>query len=257
MVVSWVTNGVRIGRPRGVWSVPGRERGGVPGRMASASTAACQADLDRGGQRGCPWNVGSVHGHRGLGRPRGAVLQPTSRIPPHGCAVRTSDGRQGFAAAARPVRTGEVFSLDLPLDGAPLAAAPHGRPPLRHRARMHNEVRPRPGHDHVVVNDDIVELAMRDRRTGMHSPIGRNRTRRRCRVLRWRPARQTFPGFGARTLGIGLLGGAVVTRGVLLDLVQHKHGRGAAFLDHEVVVDRGLIESCVEEHRLRLEPGDE
>ena len=133
------------------------------------------------------------------------------------------------AAAARLVRTGEVFSLDLPLDGPPLVAAPAGRPALQHRARMHNEVRPRPGHGHVVVNDDVVELAMQgSSHWDALAHWGAIEPGDDAVFFGGATLDETFPAFGASTLGIGLLGGAVVTRGVLLDLVQHVHGREAA-----------------------------
>jgi kynurenine formamidase len=160
-------------------------------------------------------------------------------------------------AAVALVRAGQVFSLDLPLDSAPLAPPPAGRPALVHRARMHNEVRPRGGDGYVVVNDDVIEVSMQGSshwdalahwggiEPGSDSVFYGGAT-----------MTETFPEFGAKTLGIGLLGGAVVARGVLIDVVAHVHGPDAAYLADDIIIDRSLIEEITAAQSTPLQPGD-
>src|SRR5215470_16733719 len=121
-------------------------------------------------------------------------------------------------AALATVKRGDVISLNLPLDGPPLVNSPAGRPPLQRKVRMHNQIRPRRDGSFVVVNDDIVEIAMQA-------------TSHWDALAHWGAIEpgddsvyfggagldETFPEFGAKTLGIDQLAGGVVTRGVLLD----------------------------------------
>ncbi|MGO2750619.1 MAG: cyclase family protein [Pseudoclavibacter sp.] len=161
------------------------------------------------------------------------------------------------AEAAALVRTGETFSLDLPLDAEPLVGPPHGRPGLVHKARMHNEVRPRGEDGYVVVNDDVIELAMQG--TSHWDALahwGGIESGDDAVFYGGVDMTETFPEFGAKTLGIGLLGGAIVTRGVLVDVVAHVHGGEASYLADEVVIDRTLVEEILEAQGVTLRGGD-
>jgi kynurenine formamidase len=160
-------------------------------------------------------------------------------------------------AAVSRVRTGQVFSLDLPLDAPPLAPPPAGRPGLVHRARMHNEVRPRGEDGYIVVNDDVIEVAMQG--TSHWDALahwGGIEGGDEAVFYGGATMTETFPEFGAKTLGMGLLGGAVVTRGILLDVVGHVHGPDAPYLADDVVIDRALVEDVLAAESIRLEPGD-
>lgn len=164
---------------------------------------------------------------------------------------------QKAAQAAALVRTGETFSLDLPLDTEPLVGPPLGRPGLVHHARMHNEVRPRGDEGYVVVNDDVIELSMQG--TSHWDALAHwGAIEKDDDAVFYGGANltETFPGFGAKTLGMGLLGGAVVTRGVLLDVVAHVHGPDATVLDDDVTIDSALIEAILEAQKVAIGPGD-
>ena len=155
------------------------------------------------------------------------------------------------------VRTGEIIPLNRPLDGPPLTDAPGGRPPLRHEARMHNQVRPRSDGSQVVVNDDVVTLAMQATshwdalaHWGAIEPTddhvfhgGRTMT-------------ETYPEFGAKTLGIGLISDGVITRGLLLDMVGFLAGPDAAYLPDGRDVTRADVEAYLGHHGVEPAPGD-
>ena len=155
------------------------------------------------------------------------------------------------------VRTGEIVSLNRDLAGPPLVEPPLGRPPLRHEVRMHNQVRPRADGSHVVVNDDVVTLAMQGSshwdalaHWGAIEPSDDHV------YFGGRPMTETFPEFGAKNLGIDLIAGGVVTRGVLLDMVAFLAGPDAQFLPDGRDVTRTDVEAYLDHHQLALAPGD-
>jgi hypothetical protein len=155
------------------------------------------------------------------------------------------------------VRAGQVISLDLPIDAPPLVPEPHGRPAARHKTRMHNQVRSRSDGTYVVVNDDVVEFA----------PQGSSHW---DALAHWGaieadcdgvfaggvPYGETYPEFGAKTLGIDALADGVVTRGVLLDLVTTLAPAGAAFLPDDGHVGADGIRVCLDRQGLTLARGD-
>lgn len=160
-------------------------------------------------------------------------------------------------AAIALVRTGEIYNLDLPLDSPPLVPPPLGRPGLEHVARMHNETRPRGDDGYVVVNDDVVRLGMQA--TSHWDALahwGAIEPDHEGVFFGGRGLEETFPQFGAATLGMGVLGGGVVTRGVMLDLVGFVHGSEARWVDPAIALDRALIEGCLADHGVELHPGD-
>ena len=160
-------------------------------------------------------------------------------------------------AATSLIRTGHVISLDLPVDAPPVAPEPRGRPALRHKARMHNQVRSRTDGSYVVVNDDLVEFA----------PQGSSHWDALAHWGAIEPGNdavfaggarydETYPQFGAKTLGIDALADGIVTRGVLLDLVGLFAAPGAPFLPEESNLGADEIRACLEHYQLTLEPGD-
>ena len=103
---------------------------------------------------------------------------------------------------------------------------------------MHNQVRPRDDGSYVVVNDDVIEIAMQG-------------STHRDALAHWGAIEpdvpgvyfggaglnETFPEFGAETLGIDQLAAGVVTRGVLLDFVREIDGSHALFLGMDTTLD--------------------
>jgi kynurenine formamidase len=155
------------------------------------------------------------------------------------------------------VQRGDVISLNLPLDGPPLVDSPLGRPALKRTARMHNQIRPRGDGSYVVVNDDVIEIAMQG---STHWDA----------LAHWGAIEpdvpgvyfggaglsETFPEFGAKTLGIDQLAAGVVTRGVLLDFVREIDGPRALFLDDGHNIGLAQVKSCLQRQNVQLAAGD-
>ena len=155
-------------------------------------------------------------------------------------------------AALALVRSGTVLPLNLPLDSPTV-----GRPNLVHHARMHNETRPLPDGRFNVVNDDTVDLALQSHThwdalahwgviepgdTGVfYGGAGLN---------------ETYPEFGAKTLGMGALAGGIVTRGVLFDMVEHLEGGNSPYLRDGTNFGADAVTSYLERKNLKLQPGD-
>ena len=122
---------------------------------------------------------------------------------------------------------------------------------------MHNQIRPRDDGSYVVVNDDVIEIAMQGSthwdalaHWGAIEPdvpgvyfggAGLN---------------ETFPEFGAKTLGIDQLAAGVVTRGVLLDFVREIDGPEALFLADGHNIGLAQLESCLRRENVQLAAGD-
>ena len=66
----------------------------------------------------------------------------------------------------------------------------------------------------------------------------------------------TFPEFGSKTLGIDTLSGGIVTRAVLLDMVDLLDGPDAAFLADGHDFGRAEVERALARRSLALHPGD-
>ncbi|QSE89807.1 cyclase family protein [Rhodococcus pseudokoreensis] len=155
------------------------------------------------------------------------------------------------------VRTGEIVPLNRSLDEPPLVDPPVGRPPLQHIARMHNNVRPRSDGSHVVVNDDVITVAMQGTshwdalaHWGAIEPTDDHV------FFGGRTMTETHPEFGAKTLGIDLIAGGVVTRGLVLDMVAFLAGDDADYLPDGRDVTRRDVEAYLAHHQLTPEPGD-
>jgi kynurenine formamidase len=155
-------------------------------------------------------------------------------------------------AALGSVRTGQVVSLNAPLDGP----TPTTRPRLRRELRLHNQIRQIPDGRYVVLNDDIIEFATQGSsqwdtfaHCGAIEPgvdgvflggVGLDET-----MGQGRPQR----------LGLSALGPGIVTRGVLLDTVAVLRP-GGGFLSEEDRVDRTAVEACLKRQDAELRPGD-
>ena len=159
-------------------------------------------------------------------------------------------------AACALVGTGQVISLNLPMDTWRLSDR-IARPGLKHTATMHNQTRHRGDGHYVVVNDETVEFATQA--TSHWDALahwGGIEPDRPGVYFGGADLDETFPEFGAKTLGIGLLGSAVVTRGVLLDIVGFRRQEDLGFLADGEDVGRAEIESYLAHVGLELQPGD-
>ena len=165
------------------------------------------------------------------------------------------DAAATLRALALP-RTGQVFSLNRPITGR----AGAGRPPLDRRLRMQNDPRPLPDGARVVVNDEVVELALQGwshwdslAHMGLVEPGADGLSG----VFHGGPGlAETSPQAFARTLGIDAFGPAIITRGVLVDLVGGLAPPGADHLDAGVRIDREMVEACLRAQKVGLERGD-
>ena len=160
-------------------------------------------------------------------------------------------------SATRLVKSGQVISLDLPVDAPPLVPEPLGRPGLRHKPRMHNQVRSRSDGTYVVVNDDVVEFALQgSSHWDALAHWGAIEPGDPAVFAGGAAYEETFPEFGAKTLGIDALAGGVVTRAVLLDLVGLLEGPDVAYLPDDRRVGAAEIRSCLTRIGVTLAPGD-
>jgi kynurenine formamidase len=155
------------------------------------------------------------------------------------------------------VKRGDVISLNLPLDGPPLVDSPLGRPPLRRIARMHNQIRPRSDGSYVVVNDDVIELAMQgSTHWDALAHWGAIEPDDASVYFGGAGLHETFPEFGAKTLGIDQLAAGVVTRGVLLDFVRTMESASAQFLEDGHDIGLTEVEACLHRQNVELAAGD-
>jgi kynurenine formamidase len=171
-------------------------------------------------------------------------------------AIRYIDQAKVLSALSL-VKRGDVISLNLPLDGPPLVESPLGRPPLRRIARMHNQIRPRSDGSYVVVNDDVIEIAMQgSTHWDALAHWGAIELDDPSVYFGGAGLTETFPEFGAKTLGIDQLAAGVVTRGVLLDFVRWMEPAGARFLEDGHNIGLADVEACLQQQHIELEPGD-
>lgn len=180
------------------------------------------------------------------------MMDVSNRIGPYSFLTA-----QKVLEAVGLVRTGEVINLDLPQDNYSLTGGAGGRPVLQHKPRMHNEVRSRSDGTYVVVNDDVIELASQgSSHWDALAHWGAIEPGDDAVFAGGRPYGETFPDFGAKTLGIDALSDGVVTRGVLLDLVTHLEGPDADYLSDDRHVHADDIRSCLKRQGVALRPGD-
>jgi kynurenine formamidase len=150
-------------------------------------------------------------------------------------------------------RTGEVISLNLEL-GDPIA--PFGRSPFRRTMRLHNQIRPFGEGDHLVINDDEIQLALQgSSQWDSYAHFGLITDDGSEMYFGGFGLEETFPEPSAPNIGIHALGPGIVTRGVLLDIVALQ-GEGQGYLAGEFIIDRDCIERCLKRQAIEIEPGD-
>jgi hypothetical protein len=125
---------------------------------------------------------------------------------------------EGIIAAASLVRRGIAVPLNARLDREhPIAGL---RPPLQHTTLMLNERRGTPGGDTLVVNDAQVTFALQgSSHIDALSHVGKLEAGSQGVFFDGAPLSAVDDDGIAQTLGIGCFGGAIVTRGVLVDVV--------------------------------------
>jgi Putative cyclase len=175
------------------------------------------------------------------------------------------DGREGRGAlnfidpakimrTAQLVRTGEVIPLNTRID---TPDAPVGRPALKRYARMHNVLRPLGGGRFMVFNDDVVEFALQcSSHLDAFSHAGLIEPGVDGIYYGGGGLEQSTPEPFSKDLGIDSFGGAIVTRGVLLDAVSVLEREGAAYLSEDANVSVDVVRECLRRQQVELERGD-
>jgi kynurenine formamidase len=162
------------------------------------------------------------------------------------------DGRnvlRGLAAA----KTGEVIPLDLELDDPD---PPVGRPRFSREVRLHNDVRDIGGGRYAVINDDHVTFALQgSSHWDAFAHFGIIDDSGRSVFLDGHGLEEVSPQGNAPNLGIHALGPAILTRGVLIDMVAVL-GQGRGFLDESVRIGRADAEEALRRQNVSVEPGD-
>ncbi len=155
--------------------------------------------------------------------------------------------------AASLVKRGQVIPLNSRID---TPKAPFGRAPAVRTARMHNEVRPAGHGRFVVFNDDVITMALQGAshldalaHFGLIEPGSDGVFYGGAGLDEVRPEPS------AKSLGVGAFGGAIVTRGVLLDAVAVL-GSDSGYLPDDAVVNIGVVQECLKRQNVELSPGD-
>jgi kynurenine formamidase len=160
---------------------------------------------------------------------------------------------QKVIASMACVRTGRVFSLNKNLEDAPYG----GRASVRRFARLHNFMRPIGPGRYVVINDDGIESFALQGTSHWDSlaHIGCIESATTAVYYGGAGLQETYPEARAHTLGIDALGPAVISRGVLVDLVQTA-GSQAPYVSPDVTIDVEYVRRCIEHHKLHIGAGD-
>ena len=182
-------------------------------------------------------------------------MDPEAREAPTGVlgAVRHIDS-ETVRSAARLVKRGETIPLNSRIDDPrPMV----GRQPARRTVRLHNSPRAVGDGRFVIFNDDGVELALQGAshidalaHCGVITP-GRNDVFHGGAGLD-----EVHPEPRAKSLGIEAFGGAIVTRGVLLDVVAQLDPEQGSTLPDGYRITRGVLEACLRKESIELRPGD-
>lgn len=157
-------------------------------------------------------------------------------------------------AATKLVVRGEVIPLNMPLDSPKLLG---GRPPLKRWARLHNSLRHLGKRRYIVVNDDVVEFALHgSSHIDAFAHFGLIEPGVDGVFYGGAGLDETQPDPLAKTVGIDSLGGAIVTRGVLIDTVASLVGTAAGHLPDGFRVNADSIKEALRRQGVALEPGD-
>lgn len=155
-------------------------------------------------------------------------------------------------AAASLVRDGIVVPLNLPLT----VHLPK-RPAPVHEMLEHQSLRPMPDGRFAVVNDDRLTLSMQgSTHWDALGHFGVLETGRPDVYFGGRELTETSAGGQAATLGIGALPAAIVTRGVVLDLVASMGFADTGWLPPDARVGVDEVQRCLDEQDVRLRRGD-
>jgi kynurenine formamidase len=150
------------------------------------------------------------------------------------------------------VRTGEIISLNLPLDAPTL----RGRPALKRTVQMHNHLRDLGSDRYAVVNDDAVEIALQgSSHWDSFAHFGVLEPGVPGIFFGGAGIEETTPEPKAKTLGIDAFAPGIVTRGVVLDVVAAVDPHDP-YLSDETVVTRAVIEACLARQKVDLRRGD-
>lgn len=157
-------------------------------------------------------------------------------------------------AGAACIRSGEVFSLNQPMELAPPRRT--GRMMLRKHARAHNHRVPVTGGRQLVINDDYVEFDLQGAsQIDSLAHFGLIEPGSDAVFYGGRGLDEVGPGAVARSLGIDAYGGAIVTRGVLLDMTAVLPAVGG-YLQPDQVIDGPALERALDRQGCRLRSGD-
>jgi kynurenine formamidase len=122
---------------------------------------------------------------------------------------------------------------------------------------MHNQIRPRSDGSYVVVNDDVIEIAMQgSTHWDALAHWGAIEPDDASVYFGGAGLQETFPEFGAKTLGIDQLAAGIVTRGVLLDFVRTMEPLGAQFLEDGHNIGLADVQACLQRQNVELAAGD-
>jgi len=156
--------------------------------------------------------------------------------------------------AASLVRKGQVLPLNSPIDQTKV---PVGRPALKRQARMQNFIRPAGDGRYVVINDDIVEFALQgSSHLDAFSHMGAIVPGEEGVFFGGAGLDDTMSGPFSKTLGIDAFGGAIVARGVLLDVVATVLGEDAPYLADDFRITGEVIEETLRRQNTTLQRGD-
>lgn len=168
-------------------------------------------------------------------------------MEPHSAEVR---GALSFITpelirgAAALVKRGQVIPLNTRIDDP---NPPVGRPAMRRTVRMHNSRRPAGAERFVLFNDDSVEFALQgSSHLDAFAHLGLVDPKREGVFYGDRPLTEVHPEPLAKELGIDAFGGAIVTRGVLIDLVAGLEEPGAGYLADGRAVTKADVERCLD-----------
>ncbi|WP_100809709.1 MULTISPECIES: cyclase family protein [unclassified Microbacterium] len=175
-------------------------------------------------------------------------MGPDSRV---GAPARF--GPENVLRGLKAALTGEVISLDLELDDP---HPPFGRPRFERSVRLHNDIRDLGDGRYAVINDDQVTIALQGgSQWDAFAHFGMIDDGPASVYLDGHGLEETYRRPSPSHLGIQALGPAIITRGVLLDLVAVLAPDGV-FLPGETRVDRLAVEAAIDAQNVSIHPGD-
>lgn len=163
-------------------------------------------------------------------------------------------GPESVLAALACAATGEVISLNRYLDEA---LEIYGRSPFRRTVRVSNGLRAMGDGRFAVVNDDEVSFALQG--TSHWDALGHFGVLQPGETSIFHGGiglEDTTPPGVAASVGIDAFGAAIISRGVLIDLVEAHGELPEGYLPGASRVGRDAIERWLDGHGAELRPGD-